>query len=261
MRCFVKRRSLTVAVACCVLGGAALAQEAKAPEITAEQIIEKSIEATGGRAAREKITTHYALSEVELSSGVRGSLTVHAKAPDKRLIVTKLDGYGEMSVVCDGQNAWRKDMSGRVHELSGTDLAAIKREAVMNGDLRWKELYETVELTGKSMVEGREVYSLKLMPKGGGPFLMRHYDAATFLLVRSDLTIEASGQKRVVKTTTSDYRTVDGVNYAHHLVQTNDMGSVNIRVKEIRNNQPIDDALFAKPAPAAAAAPAPAPKQ
>lgn len=89
--------------------------------------------------------------------------------------------------------------------------------------------------------------------------MVRYYDAETFLLLRSDMTVNGPQGEFTLKTSVSDYREIDGVKVPFQLTQGLPMGTMGMRVSEIKNNVPIDDAMFAKPAapvPAAPAAPA-----
>ena len=239
-----------------LLAAAAWSQEAKAPELTGEQIFEKSIEATGGAAARAKVKSSIVKGQMELGAqGMRGSLEIYSKAPNKRLTITRIEGMGEMSQGFDGQNAWAKDPAGNVRDVTGPQLNVIQREAVFNADLRWKELYEKMELQGKGKVDGKDAYVVKLTPKAGAP-MVRYYDAESFLLLRSDLTANGPQGEFTLKTMVNDYREVDGVKVAFQMTQQLPMGTMGMRIAEVKNNVPIDDAMFVKPA----SAPAPAAK-
>jgi hypothetical protein len=244
-----------------LLALSAWSQETKAPvpDLTGDEIIQKFIDATGGAAARQKLKSSVVKGQMELGAqGMRGSLEIYSKAPNKRLTITKIDGMGEMSQGFDGTTAWAKDPQGNVREIAGPQLAVVLRESQFNSDLRWKELYEKVETQGKGKIDGKDAWVVKITPKAGAP-MVRYYDAETFLLLRSDMTVNGPQGEFTLKTSVSDYREIDGVKVPFQLTQGLPMGTMGMRVSEIKNNVPIDDAMFAKPAapvPAAPAAPA-----
>src|SRR5512140_2955991 len=90
---------------------------------TAAEIIEKSISATGGRAASEKLRTTVAKGTMSMPGrGMSSSIEFYAKTPNKRLIATNIDGVGRVRRGFDGQVAWIEDPVRGPVELSGAEL-------------------------------------------------------------------------------------------------------------------------------------------
>ncbi|MGC8793043.1 MAG: hypothetical protein ACP5U2_06595, partial [Bryobacteraceae bacterium] len=68
-------------------GGRCLARQGKG-ELTAEQVLEKSVEATGGREAYARLTSTLARGSIEfVGQHLHGTVELYAKAPNKRLLV------------------------------------------------------------------------------------------------------------------------------------------------------------------------------
>ncbi|MGD0199400.1 MAG: hypothetical protein ABSD27_01470, partial [Bryobacteraceae bacterium] len=89
-----------------VLSFTAAAQQNQ-PPLTAEQIIEKSIEASGGRARMARLTSTYASGMMEFTGpGMHGKMEVYAKAPNKQLVVMTFEDLGELRQAFDGQVGW-----------------------------------------------------------------------------------------------------------------------------------------------------------
>ncbi len=141
-------------------------------------------------------------------------------------------------------HAIRKTSACDCGRLCSLQLAATKRGAVFNGDLRWKELYPKAEVTGKGKVGSRDCWIVKLSPAEGQP-VTRYYDTDTFLLARTVSTGEA-GETQADR---SDYRDVgNGVRIANTMKLTvPNIGELVIRSKEFKPDAEIDDARFAKP--------------
>src|ERR1017187_9859514 len=98
---------LILLLASLVFAAAAPAQQPAKPALTAEQVIEKSIAATGGRKPIEKISSSYAKGLMEVpASEARGIIERYAKAPDKQFAGTNLGGGGESRQGFDGRVAW-----------------------------------------------------------------------------------------------------------------------------------------------------------
>jgi hypothetical protein len=219
--------------------------------LTADQIIEKSIEATGGRDALAKMTSTVSKGVMQIAGREEHSIIeFYAKAPDKRLIVTNIEGFGETRQGFDGIVAWRQDPTGAVFELKGADLAAARAEAAFNPMLQWRYFYQSAVLKGKTRIGGRDAWAIVFAGKNSPP-AVRYYDAETWLLVRQDLKVETAGGLLDATVTLSDYRDAGGgVQAPFTMKQTIPrIGEITIRMSEIRNNAELDDAIFSKPSP------------
>lgn len=225
---------------------AAFGQETAKPAMTADQVMDKSIEAAGGKAALEKMTSYVAKGTLEMSAmGVTAANETWAKAPDKRLSVTSVDGYGEVLQGVDGKSAWSKDPQAGLKDITGEQLGQVQREAAFYGTTRWKELYPKAELTGKEKAGGRDCWMVKLTPAEGKP-VMHCYDAETFLVSRA---VNPGPGGVEIPVELSDYKDIgNGVKTPHTIkVTMPEMGEMVIRYKEVTPNIEIDDAKFAKP--------------
>ena len=221
-------------------------QEAAKPALTVDQIMEKSIEAAGGKAALEKMTSTLATGTLEITAmGVTAANESYAKAPNKRLSVTTVDGYGEVLDGFDGQTAWRKDPQTGLTVLDGEPAAQARRDAAFYGSLHWKELYPKSEVTGKDKAAGRDCWMVKLVPADGRP-VMRCYDAETFEVTKG---VNPGPNGADIPVELSEYKDIgNGVKMPHTIkVTMPEMGDMVIRYQEIKPNVEIDDAKFVKP--------------
>ncbi|MBI3951065.1 MAG: DUF620 domain-containing protein [Acidobacteria bacterium] len=226
------------------------APEAKKPDTTVEQVLEKFVAATGGRAAYEKIATMVSKGTLEIvGQGITGTIEIYAKAPNKLLLVQSITGIGEVKQGTDGQVVWSQDPFQGIRELEGVELANFKRRATFNADLKWRELYEKVELVGTEKVEDRDTYVIRLTPSVGKP-ITRSYDAQTFLLLREASVYEGAQGTMPGEEYPSDYRDVNGVKVAFQSRAKLPVGEVLVKLTEVKTNVEIDDAKFAKPAAA-----------
>jgi len=228
----------------CLLPALVFAQETVSTP-TADQIMEKSIAASGGREAMKKMSSSIGVGTLEIvAMGANASFEVYMKAPDKRLTVTVVDGFGEIKRGYDGKTGWNVEPQGGLVELAGDELAAMKRESAFNGELRWKEFYPKAEVTGKGKVGSRDCWIVKLTPTEGAP-VTHYYDAETFLIAK----VVSSTPAGEVPVEISDYRDIgNGVKSPYTMKITQpQIGDLIIRFKEWKPNADIDDAKFAKP--------------
>lgn len=230
-----------------VFASAAAAQQPARPALTAGQVIEKSIAATGGRQAMEKLSSSYAKGLMDFPAAeTHGAIERYAKAPNKQLTVTYFEGIGETRQGFDGRVAWYQNPGGQVTELTGAALEDLKRGAAFNAALSWRDLYGKAELAGKESVGGREAYVVKLTA-ASGKVATRYYDAGTFLLLRETAIYDTPQGDMVIAAEFSDYRDVDGIKTPFRTRQVMPVGEIVFTLTELKNNLPIEDAKFAKP--------------
>lgn len=227
------------------MGLCAAPVEAQKGKLTAEQVLEKSIQAMGGRAAMGKITSTSMKGTLQMQ-GISGSFEIHQKAPNKYFMVQNLQGVGEFKQGYDGKIGWSQDPMSGIRNLEGAELEMTKREARHNAPLYWKQLYKKVELLGTRKVGNTNTHAVRMTPIKGKP-VTQYFDAKTFLLVKVDMTVESPQGTVQTETFLSDYRAVNGVRFPFTIRQRVASIEVSMKITEVKNNVPIKDSLFAKP--------------
>ena len=235
--------------ASCVCALIGYAQDAPKASITPDEIMDKSIQAAGGREALSKMTSLVGTGTLEIvAMGSKATTEMYAKAPDKRLTVTKVEGYGDIKEGYDGKVAWSQEPQNGLVELGGDRLAAARRDAQFNGELRWKELYPKAEVNGKEKVGERDCWVLKLTPTEGKP-VVRYYDAETFLMAKLIMTTETQQGPTEIAVEFADWRDLgNGVKGPFRIkITLPGIGDLITKYSEMKYNVEIDDAKFAKP--------------
>ncbi len=216
--------------------------------ISVDEVIQKHIAALGGREALEKVASTVMTGSFELPAmGASGTITVYAKAPNKRLAVINIDGFGEIFQGFNGESGFSVSPMGSV-DFTGQMLEDAKRDSLMHPELHWKEIYPKIEIKGKGKVGEREAWIVVMTPEKGNP-LTAWFDAESFLLLKtSGVRVTDQGEAEVT-TELSDYREVPGtgVKMAHQMKQVIPVGEIIMRFTEIKANADIDDAKFNKP--------------
>ena len=232
--------------------GLALAAQASAPTPSLDQILDKYVQAIGGRAAVEKVTTRMMKGTLELpatgdaGSIVPGTIEVYQKAPNKRLSTVVIPGNGTDQRGYNGTAGWFVDPDEGPKDLSGPDLDAMKSDAPLNREIRLKELYPKMTVAGKATVAGREAYVVEA-PLGDGVEKF-YFDAGNGLLVRDDAPVQIPDEGLTTQVSLlEDYRDVDGVKLPFAIRRTRPDGDSTIKFTEIKNNVAVDDAKFEKP--------------
>ncbi len=218
--------------------------------LSAEEIIEKSIAASGGRAAMEKLSSTFAKGVMEFSAQeMHGTMEIYAKAPNKQLVVMMLESVGEIRQGFDGTVAWAREASGHILELTGGPLEDMRRNAVFNAALKWREIFPKVELAGEETIDGRTALAVRFVP-ASGKAITRYFDAASFLMLRETGTRETPQGPIDVRADFSDYRDVNGIKAPFQIRQSMPFGQIVVNITELKNNVEIEDARFTKPAEA-----------
>ncbi len=224
------------------------AKPATAELPSVDKILAKNIEALGGKAALEKLTSRLAKGSFELPAmGASGTFEAYDKAPNKSGMRIEIAGFGTIVSNFDGTQAWSQDPMSGLRELSGLELAATKLHADYFKELKMKELYKKLEVKGKEKVGSAEAYVVEATPAEGAPEKF-YYDAATGLLLRHDAERESPQGKMAIEITFEDYSVVDGVQVWHTMKQSTPAYAMTMKVTEIKHNVAIDDAKFGKPA-------------
>lgn len=196
------------------------------PSVTS--ILEKYLEASGGRKALEKITNRVSTGTVEMTSlGLKGTVEFVERAPNQWSVIINAPGLGVMQRTFDGRRAWLQDPVQGIIRFNGLGLEMIKEGAVFNKPAKLKELFPSAVLIGKEKLGGKDVYVVRM------GFEKWYFDAEGGLLLRKGNIYY------------DDYREVDGVKLPFK-VRDEVLASAGIiyQLTEIKHNVKIDEAKF-----------------
>jgi len=212
-----------------------------------DEILDKYVDALGGRAALEKVRTRIGRGTLEITAiNATVRLEIEAKAPNKRLSILDVGGVGTVQEGFDGQTAWSKNPDSAVTTKSGFELARAKRDSDFYRDLRLRTIYARLALEGKTKVNQSDAYLIAATTSEGSVDKL-YFDAQSGLMVRQDSQVEnPQGGKMTLEIYYEDHRDVDGVKIPFTMRVTKpDPARFTIRFK---HNVPISDAVFDKPA-------------
>ncbi|HEX8766566.1 MAG TPA: hypothetical protein VF740_15460, partial [Candidatus Acidoferrum sp.] len=215
---------------------------------TVDSVLDRFVQALGGRAALESIKSMVFTGELTISQlKTTGNTTEYFKYPNFFAFVAEIPGYGKVRTVYDGKTAWNIDPKGGITEISGPELADISRRSDIHWNLKLKEFYPGLKVTGRDKVDGIDAWTLEATVDGWTYRL--YFDSATGLLVRFDTdTHKPAGDSSVL---IADYRDVGKVRFAYSASMASSGGGWSRKLSEVNFNVPIDDAIFARPSGAA----------
>lgn len=218
---------------------------------TLDQILDKYIEASGGRAAWQKLHSRVSKGTVDVpAAGASGTIEVHEKAPDRVLITVSIAGT-VFTQGYDGAIGWSNDPQNGLREQTGAELAETKRDADFYHALDFRKLYPKLSVTGTDKIGDKSAYVVEATPAEGGDADRVYFDAQTGLLVRA-ITQHHNPDGSVEPFTEDfeDFRVQDGVTIPFTIHQTNPQMSFTIKIDEVHHNVELSDAEFGKPAAA-----------
>ena len=228
-------------------------QPERAPQSTptVDQILDRYVQAIGGATALGKLTSRVTKMTLQIEgSGANASFEIYEQAPNKGVGIGQIIlGNGiefEISRGFNGSVGWLLNPTdGGFRELSGTELAAEKRNHEFYRDIKLKELYPKMAFIGQAKVGYHTTYCIEATPSEGSAEKW-FFDAQTGLLVRTDSISESVSRDKVpVETYFEDYREVDGIKLPFAIRQPAD--KYTYTVTEVKHNIPIDDAKFKSP--------------
>jgi hypothetical protein len=224
---------------------------------TADEILEKSIAALGGRAAHAKIKSRTMSGTITISTpagDVQGTIETLNAAPNKQRTLIKADlssfgaGLLEVDQRFDGSTGYVLDSLQGNRDITGNQLDNMRNAGFPHAFLAYKELGIVAALAGKDKVGDRDAYVVVFEPTSGST-IRQFIDAETFLPVKFMMKVNVPqiGADVEQTTTISDYRDVDGVKLPFRLQSSSSIQTFTVEIAKAAHNVPVDEKLFAKP--------------
>ena len=177
----------------------------------AEAILDKFVEATGGKAAYEKIHNEKWTGTLEyLGKGIKGTITSYRAEPNKTYTRMELAGVGAIEDGSDGETAWTLSTVQGPHIKQGDERAATLREATLRGPLYWRTLYKQAETAGVETIDDQVCYKVVLTPNEGKPET-QYYDKKSHLLVKMNMVAPSPMGEIPTETVFSGYKEQNGL--------------------------------------------------
>ncbi len=222
---------------------------------TADELIEKSLKASGGREKVEAIKSFRMTGKAMAPQGIEATVVIEYKQPDKIRSETTFQGM-TMIQTLNGTEGWMvAPFTGKKdpEKMSAEDAKQAAEQMDSNPLYltQYKEKGHTVEYVGKEDIEGTPAYKLKVTKKSGD-VLYLYLDSESYLPVKTNGRIIMQGQVMESDITLGDYKAVDGVLFPYSTeTQFKGMpGKAVMKISKIEVNPALDDSRFTIPAAA-----------
>src|SRR5271168_1392645 len=217
--------------------------EASGPQ--ADQLFDKYLQAVGGAAAIEKISSR--VMKGTITFGDREvAIDIFSKDPDKRVSFTHTPD-GDSVTAFDGHEGWLGIPAHAVREMHGPDIDGAAMDADLHFALHLKTMFSEAKVRGTEKVGDRDAY-LVIGQRDGKTPLELYFDAQSGLLVRLVRYGETPLGRMPTQIDYADYRDAGGVKIPFRWTLARPGGRFTIQVSEVKSNAPVDDGRFAKPA-------------
>ncbi len=213
------------------------------PKVTA--VLEKSIEALGGRDAMKKIKSRVAKGRMEMpAQKMTMDLDMTIAAPGKVYTKMKMGELMTVEQAYDGKSAWAKDSIQGLRELKGLELAQAKESAALFGELQVLKEMVSGEMLPDEEVNGKKMKVIKITTKVEEPKTL-YFDAETNLLAQIKTSAAVGpGGKMEMAMSPSQYKELDGVKVPMLVTLSVGPQKMVMRFTDVHHNKDVDDALF-----------------
>jgi hypothetical protein len=177
---------------------------------TGEQLLQLSLDRSGGAAAFAKLRSVVMTGTVEMAGhNISGPVSVYQQG-GKSYTVIDLPGIGKVEEGFDGAVAWESNSLQGPRIKEGEERASVARASRISVLDSWRDLYTSAKTLGSEEVNGKPAWKVEMTPKEGKPETF-FFDKQSALLVRSKETVTTPLGEIPVEADYSDYRTVDGI--------------------------------------------------
>ncbi len=213
---------------------------------SAESILDRYVEVTGGREAYENRTSEVAHGKMEMGAvGISGELTSYSK-PGLQYLVIDLSGVGKVEQGVKDGIAWENSILQGPRIKTGDERAASLREAVFNAPIHWRKIYPTVETVGIESINGEDAYRVLQTPTEGNAVTM-YYSVETGLAIKLATTVANQMGNIPVEAVVSEYKAFEGVLSPTKLIETVAGQSITMTIDSMEMNVDIPDERFDLP--------------
>jgi photosynthetic reaction center cytochrome c subunit len=224
---------------------AARAETKTAAIPSADQILNKYVEALGGVEAIQKITSRMEMGTMDIGHGRSFPVDIFAKAPDTRVSVMHT-ANGDNITGFDGKGGWLAAPARPTRDMAGAELDAARMDADLHFPIHIKQLFSDLRVWTPAKIGDRDAYVLLGMNTGKPPVEL-YFDEQTGLLVRMVRYADTPLGRNPTQIDYSDYRDSGGAKTPFRWTIARPGNRFSIQVQEVRVNVEIEPRKIARP--------------
>ncbi|MGE5322775.1 MAG: c-type cytochrome [Actinomycetota bacterium] len=223
------------------------AAEKTAPALpTPADILGKYLQAVGGAAAVEKVTSLHESGTVSFA-GRQFPVEVLTKAPNKRISIVHLPN-GDNITAFDGQKGWLASPGPRPpREMNPQENEASSFDATLHLPAELSKMFAQFHVRPAESIDGHEVVQV-IGTNQGKPPLRLFFDKQSGLLLRTIRYAQTPLGRNPTQIDYADYKEEGGVWIPLQWTIARPLGRFTIHIDKVEQNVPIADSKFEKPA-------------
>ena len=212
---------------------------------SADKIIEKYLQAMGGADAVARISTR--LQKGTLTVGTaQFPVEVLTKRPANRVTTVRFPN-GESVTGFNAQVGWLSTPGHGFHEMSSAEVDASQMDAYPQFAIDPRQIFRELRVQQQEKVDGRPTYVVSGIREKSPPVQL-YFDQESGLLIRLLRYVDTPLGLNPAQIDYADYREEGGVRTPFRWTVVRPGGRFTIQIDQMRQNIPIDDEKFAKPA-------------
>lgn len=201
--------------------------------VTAENVVNKYIDAVGGRKALEAVKSVKMMANAEMQ-GMKLGLEMVRTTKNQSSMIISMGGAPLQKVIFNGETGYMTGQGQRI-DYNDEQNAAAKMEAIPFLELNAKD----AKLVRMEAVDGKDAYVLSYGEKSEV-----FYDKESGLKVKETNTQEAMGQTITTTITYGDYQAVDGIKFPFMIQQAAGPQEITFNVESVVFNSEVSDSDF-----------------
>jgi len=212
---------------------------------TAQQLIDKYVQASGGASAIDKVTSRVMKGTIDFG-GRSLPIDIYSKDPEKRISFTHMPD-GDSVTAFNGQQGWLGSPGRPLRDMRGSDLDAAAIDADLHLATHLGKMFSKMQVRGVEKIDDKDAYEVLGQREGKTPIRL-YFDQQSGLLLRLVRFGDTALGWLPTEIDYADYREVNGVNVPYRWTLARPSGKFTIQVSELNQNVPVDDAKFDRPA-------------
>lgn len=214
---------------------------------TAQEVIDRYTEATGGKAAYESLKTRRAEGTFSMADlGVEATMTVLLRSDDRAVVTIDVPNVGTFRQGMGDGIVWTIRPTDGPRILTGAEAAATARTLRMDSEINLDGYREATVLDVVAL-NGRAAYRMQLTALAD-TLETRFYDVETGLLVRTIGKTGSSLGEITVSSNFTDYEDAPPIRMPMKVQQMLPGASPESAMTKVEHNVEIPDEAFALPA-------------
>jgi photosynthetic reaction center cytochrome c subunit len=223
----------------------AAAPQAITPDLSADKILDKYLQALGGIETLARISRGVEKGKAVLLPGREFPMEADYKAPDKVVSAIHFPD-GDLATGYNHQGGWQITPGRPIHDLSSAELDAARLDSSFYFPAHLKELFTDLKVAASEKIGGHEAYVVTGNREPQLPVKL-YFDPESGLLLRF-LRYEQTPVGTIpVQTDFSDYRDAGGIKVPYQRIVSRPARRLVLRIEQVEQNAAVEDSIFDKP--------------